>query len=212
MHEPKVVIYGLVDPFTNELRYVGQTVNGRQRLSVHIKSLNEKSHKANWIKSVLAKNGKPEWFIIEVVEKHELDEAECFWIAYFRSIGSRLTNATPGGEHPTHTAETKLKISLSKQNISIETRQKLSASLKKSAAVQRHVRFLATSTVVKEKISAAHRGKTLSSEHRKKISIACTGLKRSTETLKKMSAAQMGKVKSAETRAKMSAAKRKVSL
>jgi hypothetical protein len=45
---------------------------------------------------------RPEVFVIEELPKDssydQLDEAERFWIAYFRFIGANLTNATDGGD------------------------------------------------------------------------------------------------------------------
>lgn len=60
---------------------------------------------------------------------------------------------------------------------------------------------------VGQKISAAKRGRKLSSEHCIKISAALTGRTPSDETRTKLSAAKIGRKRSAETRAKMSAAK-----
>lgn len=56
-------------------------------------------HKANWLRQLLAVGLRPE---VEVLETHEtaeaLVEAEKHFIAYFRSIGCRLTNQTDGGD------------------------------------------------------------------------------------------------------------------
>jgi hypothetical protein len=95
------IIYGLVDPFTKELRYIGKSCSGLIRPRNHFKpsELCHKTHKVHWIKSVLSQNKKPEIVIIEQHDNPELlDEAEQFWIEYYKSIGSRLTNSTNGGK------------------------------------------------------------------------------------------------------------------
>lgn len=63
------------------------------------------------------------------------------------------------------------------------------------------------SDAVREKIGAAHRGKTISLEQRKKISAAHAGKRQSLETRRKISLAGIGRAVTRETRAKISAAK-----
>src|SRR5579864_1213223 len=93
-------IYGLIDPITQELRYIGFTVQTlRARLSKHISDVKkETTHKANWIKSLLNKGLKPEIFLLQETNKNEWKEDEQWNIAYFKSIGCRLTNHTLGGD------------------------------------------------------------------------------------------------------------------
>lgn len=93
-------IYGLCDPLTQQLRYVGKANRPDVRRYQHIESraLVHKSHKNHWIKSLQAKGSRPEMFVIEEVSKDGWQEAEQFWIAYFKSIGADLTNSTLGGE------------------------------------------------------------------------------------------------------------------
>lgn len=95
------VVYYLSCPITGEIRYVGKAENGRQRFWEHIKpcALKAKTHKINWIKSLLIKGLKPEFHIIEEFNNSsDLIEAEEFYIAYFRYIGANLTNACDGGK------------------------------------------------------------------------------------------------------------------
>ena len=99
----KFQIYGLLDPITGELRYIGQTIGKlRRRLSKHIceaKKGGINYHKNCWIKSILNKNLRPEIYLLEEVETlKELDEAEVWHIQYWRSIGCNLTNLAPGGK------------------------------------------------------------------------------------------------------------------
>lgn len=96
-----VSIYGLVDPRSNELRYVGKTSSdplARVRTHLCRTSLKPKRHISRWLTGLLADGHKPEVFVIELVDEAEWQDAERFWIAYFRSLGARLVNITDGGE------------------------------------------------------------------------------------------------------------------
>lgn len=117
MSDTRYKIYKLIDPITNEVRYVGQTKRSlEQRLNEHIKGYGQKtnSHKRNWIKSLLKQDLKP---IIELQEsgltKSLVSEREIYWIQYYKDNGSKLTNATSGGGGPldySHSEETKAKL------------------------------------------------------------------------------------------------------
>lgn len=95
-----VLIYGLIDPQTNECRYVGKAKDLIQRLKDHCKSssLRAHTHKNSWIKSVLSDGHQPEIVAFERAPEHEWEEAESFWIAYFKMLGAKLTNGSLGGE------------------------------------------------------------------------------------------------------------------
>jgi len=83
------------------IRYVGKTNETlHRRLKRHLSSyyLNEKTHKANWIKSELKKGHT---IIIETLD--EVSECEWviwekYWIKQLKSLGFELTNGTIGGE------------------------------------------------------------------------------------------------------------------
>ena len=93
-------IYGIVNPITNELRYIGQTVNFNKRKSEHLyraKTLKSSWYLYNWINSMLSDNIKPEFIIIDEVSIESLDYWEIFYISYFKSIGCNLTNYASGG-------------------------------------------------------------------------------------------------------------------
>lgn len=99
-------IYGLIDPRTGELRYVGKTVlDPRRRLGVHrwrAVAAPHKRHSMAWILSLAAEGLKPETIVFETVPAGgDWVQAEQFWIAYFRMIGADLCNHTAGGEGQT---------------------------------------------------------------------------------------------------------------
>jgi group I intron endonuclease len=97
------IIYGLIDPRNGQLRYVGKTERTlRQRLYSHLsKSRSEapKTYVNKWIRSILLAGLEPEVEVLEVCsDSAELNEAEQWHIAYWRSLGCELTNLTAGGE------------------------------------------------------------------------------------------------------------------
>lgn len=104
------IIYGLVDPITDELRYIGQSSIGIKRPLSHSEQQrlrpegrdNRYTHKQNWILQLRNKyNLKPSIIILEYLEcREDLNEAEIFFIQYFKSLGCRLTNLSVGGNQP----------------------------------------------------------------------------------------------------------------
>ena len=103
-------IYTLSDPFTNEIRYVGKTINLEKRLYEHKRSHKKNTHKSNWINGLMSNNSPP---IIEIIDEVGEDWQfwECFYIELLKSWGFRLTNMTPGGEGVSFTPEISKKIS-----------------------------------------------------------------------------------------------------
>lgn len=120
--DDNVYIYGLVDPKTNMLRYVGKTTDLNRRFRRHI---NERfihnSYKDRWVRNLIDNNEKPEIFLIDYVNKDEWQYWEKFYISYYKFIGCNLTNGTEGGDEPPstkgrkHTDESKIKMSETKK-------------------------------------------------------------------------------------------------
>lgn len=107
-------IYGLCEPETGYLRYIGVAENPRKRFRNHMQDKSN-SHKVNWIKSLKDRGLLPELFIVEEISEVNWQREERFWISYFRSIGCNLVNATEGGDGIRgfkFSAESKKKISL----------------------------------------------------------------------------------------------------
>jgi hypothetical protein len=141
----RFLIYGLIDPFSGQLRYVGKSKNGLARPVAHWKhnrTRETRDHTHNWVRSVLSKDATPE---IEILEEWSglgdpvewLNDAEIFHIAYHRMIGSKITNISDGGggttglkfpNRPRPTAETKARISktLMGRKLSVEQRKAIS--------------------------------------------------------------------------------------
>lgn len=94
----KTFIYTLIDPFTNEIRYVGKSNNPKKRLYDHLSlCYTTHTHKNNWIKSLLEKNTKPILDIIDEVSIDEWEFWEKYWIKKFKDDGENLTNYSKGG-------------------------------------------------------------------------------------------------------------------
>lgn len=175
------VIYGLCDPATGEIRYVGKTSTGAQwRRTRHIwqarsKAANCQRWVSRWIRSLNYKIG------VVVLEESPDDPAasEREWIERLRSQGARLTNHTRGGEG-------------------------VPAGQFKHRA--EHIAAMRGRTLPPEwraAISRGQKGRKLSPEQIERLRAANTGRKATPEARAKMSAAKKGIPKSAETRARM---------
>lgn len=92
-------IYILVDPSTEEVRYVGKCNNPDERYKAHKNGARDVgTHKRNWVESLKRRNLKPAMEIIDSVPMGEWQYWESWWISYFRSLGCNLLNYTEGGD------------------------------------------------------------------------------------------------------------------
>lgn len=92
-------IYVLIDPRTDNIRYVGKTNDIKRRLVKHIceSKLSTKSHKKAWINQLLKLNLKPIIEVVDVVSIYEWEFWEQHYISLYKSWGFNLTNLTKGG-------------------------------------------------------------------------------------------------------------------
>lgn len=179
-------VYGLHDPLTDELRYIGQTTsNLAHRLSGHLSLQNrQKSYRsARWVQSLVAK-GPMIRLRVEASSQEELDRLEVEQIKTALEAGVRLTNCTVGGQgvkgwkhteawkehmrqvmagrctnHPKHyerLADMKRGVSISE-----ETKAKISAAKKGKPSSKRGP----MSEEQKVKVSASRKGKLLGATH-----------------------------------------------
>jgi GIY-YIG catalytic domain/NUMOD3 motif len=182
------VIYGLYDPQSGELRYVGQTVQSlNKRLTQHVcKARSDSDHRACWIRSV----GYPEIRAIQELPIADLNAAEQYWIAFTQETGCRLVNATAGGEGGVgFPADVRAKIGASHRGMkhTEEARRKMSAS-KRAWSPEVRAR-------VSENLRAAHVGKRLSLESIAKRTASVLGRKNSPETIEKMRQSALARVR-----------------
>lgn len=168
------VIYTLSDPRCGSVRYVGWTVNPRQRLRDHTKpsKLAGSQRRDKWINSL--PNKLPIMKIIEEGFGAAYAEAEMRWIKHYREAGCDLTNHTDGGDGTIgrlHTSEAKARMSAKRQGTrpsqkAIEAARAVNKGAKQSPA-------LIAARVAKI------RGVPKTEEHKRKLSAAKTGRKMS---------------------------------
>ena len=130
-------IYSLSDPTTGEIRYIGKTYNAlRKRLYSHINECksDNKSHKINWIKSLLNNDEVPIISTIDIIPTSEWQYWEKYWIEQFKQWGFNLTNISLGGYDNNYkrTDKTKSKMRKSKlgTKLSEDQKNKISDSVK----------------------------------------------------------------------------------
>jgi len=162
--------YRLRDRYTDEIRYVGQTIDPKKRLKQHCKP-SKNRHKWQWIKGHLAKGSVP---IMELINKwHNQENAnadEIRLIAEYRTLGYPLTNLANGGK------------GLSGYVHSAETRGKVAQA----------TRLAMSKPEVRQKLREAQLGKTFTPETRLKIAASNTGRIFTPETRLKIAQALTG--------------------
>lgn len=177
-------IYALRDG--HWIRYVGKTVFSLDaRLSGHLADVRNgsRTHKSNWIRSLLSDGKLPRITLIEEVEGNGCKE-ERYWIKYFRDHTVDLVNSTDGGEgeagwHHSEDVCHKLSAMGMGHDVPVKVRQKISNSLKG------HVSSIQNRLAV----SKAHKGIPKSEEHRKKIGLGNKGKIRTPEMRRRYSLA-----------------------
>lgn len=81
--EREVKIYVLKNPITNEIHYVGRSLNPEVRYRMHIylsKKSKHKNKKDAWICGLLNSNLKPSLEIIDITSEEDATEKERYWI------------------------------------------------------------------------------------------------------------------------------------
>lgn len=211
------VIYGLKDPVSKLIRYVGYTGGDvNLRLSGHIKeSVLLTCHRHKWIRKLFLKKLRPIVVILEVVTLETWVIRECYWIKKF---GKQLTNGTEGGEgliSPSKDVRKRISQTLIQRHaegvfvnkrraygpVSEQTKQRISEGVKNSATFKTAIRKRRGVPLTKEhrkKLSKALKGKKFTKEHKTKISVSLqgnthwAGKKHKEETKLKISLAQRG--------------------
>lgn len=98
----KGVIYGLICPLTNEVRYIGLTTQSlNKRLYKHLYEIDSHTSKKNsWLKKLRNLDLLSE-IKIQLIEECNIDilnDREVYWISEFKNKGYELTNMTIGGD------------------------------------------------------------------------------------------------------------------
>lgn len=98
MHNKEVMyVYELVDPLTNEVRYIGRTNNLNKRYSDHVNNKKSNKHKINWISKLKREGYRPLMRVIALTTKKFIKEAEVKKISQ-KSKTCKLINMTLGGD------------------------------------------------------------------------------------------------------------------
>lgn len=140
-----IYIYTLSHPETNEVRYVGKTINTKRRYKQHLYD-KRGSHKGSWVKSLRKEGLKPVLTILETCEDN-WQEREIYWISQY----DNLTNHSIGGgvDYVRTTSE--------------ETREKMrQAQLGKSKTEEQKKK-------IGSSVSKKLKGKTKTDEHKRKL-------------------------------------------
>jgi hypothetical protein len=211
-------IYGLIDPDTMELRYVGQTqMPWPKRLACHIRAAKKgQTYVHNWINSCVT---APLLITLER-DPMDLDEAERRWIKEMLAQGARLINISSGGAGITAAVRISQRIAHLGKTVSCPPPSWLGRhhTLESCMAISKARMGMRFSVEHRAAISAAQIGVPLSDAKLAQLSKLSagnigkkfpgrgTGRSPTAETREKISASQMGKIISDETRAYQSAA------
>lgn len=194
-------IYGLHDPESGELRYIGQTIKSiPNRLSAHLSpsSLRRHSYLYRWLGGLVERGLKPTWSQIDVAgDQADLDRLEIEHIAKARLDGVRLVNLSDGGGGRAGYVPSK------------EEREKI-------ASKQRGVPRQPKTSEQKAHMSQVMKGRnTNTPEHIERLRQMKIGVPRSEETKARISEAKKGtpshmkgKHHTEETKAKVSASRK----
>jgi hypothetical protein len=174
-------IYILIDPITNEIRYVGKANNVKERFKNHKNRCRDtNTYKRHWINKLRLKGLYPELEVIDIVPISEWHYWEKFWISYFKSIGCRLTNTTSGGDGSVCGNKTSFKPGHTPWNKgyspSEETKLKISNALKGNVPFNRKpvIQYDLLGNKIQEYLSCHHAAKTLNTSSIR-ISDVCNG-------------------------------------
>lgn len=167
-----MIVYALLDPDNLEIRYIGKTERtAHRRLKRHLSEcyLKGETHKERWLRKLQRAGKKPAIVALEECsDPAQLNETERKHIAYFRSQGARLTNATDGGD------------GIAGFSLSAETRERISRALKGKPKTAEHRKNVGLAQLGREftevtraKLRAIHstrKRQSLSSAHRLSVS------------------------------------------
>lgn len=165
-------IYGLTDPRTGDLRWVGKSDDPQRRLRGHIGSRYRDTPRGAWVRDLWALDLVPVLVLFEEVAMADWPVAECEWIERKRAEGCPLLNINRGGGGGDTRVHGKP-----------DVRRKMSRSHKASP--------LALAAC--ERMQASTRGVPKTPEHRAKIGAAQVGKVVSPQARRALSAAKRGK-------------------
>lgn len=162
-------IYALIDPRTDDIRYIGKTEDPKQRLRWHIWNGGRVSDmKRAWITALKDAGLEPTIRILEIVPGGvDWEEAERRHISIAKTAGANLTNGTDGGEGVPNSARgEKWRAALRASHVNnprrVEGNKKAAEKNRGKKISPEHIAAL----------TAATKGKPLSDSHRAALSVA----------------------------------------
>lgn len=184
-------IYGLIDPRTDELRWVGKSDDPQRRMLQHMARHTGTAPRIAWFRELRDRGIDPRVVILEEVATSDWQDAERRWIDDMRDDGHQLLNAIAGGTGGSHNAGMKLgpqsdevkqrrlerRQQFQRRPMSAEGRRRLREARKLDPRIGERVEAMVAATrgvpksaEHKAKIGAGNRGKTVSPETRQKLS------------------------------------------
>lgn len=192
-----VTLYGLLDPRTGDLRYIGRTNDPDQRLADHrhvARNNKRDSHLYTWYRSLLEEDLEPELTILARVHPEDAVEMEYELIQAALDHGHDLTNhrlkAEDGKASPIHLdEETRERVQKATQEAmqDPEVRQRISEAREGYEPTEKQLQNLEKG-----------RNTPFTEEHREKIAETKRGVPRSEETKRKVSETLKGRKKGGE--------------
>ena len=213
------IIYGLADPRTNVVRYIGKSTTGMRRPRQHLRPgvlATDPTWKGRWLRQLNAEGLRPLITVIENCTRDVLSDREIFWIAEGRRRGWPLTNLTNGGDGTTGRVVSASQIEaigarFRGKKLPLETRAKISAANtgKVQPFEQVEQRTRAVRAYWADPANRSRRselGRARYAANPGAFAAFTRGRTQTESTRQKLAASQTGKTHTAETRAKLRAA------
>jgi hypothetical protein len=137
-----VEIYGLYDPDSLELRYVGKAKDAKKRFKRHLEERSLTRPINNWVRSLVQAGKLPVLKVLETVEDGKWEEAERRLIAHYRQ-SCDLLNVADGGAMPSQTKEQRRKAARASNLSQMKKHPAVRAVLKANFEISRlHAKFM----------------------------------------------------------------------
>ncbi len=198
------LVYALIDPRTDCIRYIGKSSAGLRRPASHAgkRALEkDRTYKGNWIRQLQTLGLTYEVRVLETTSNADLEDAEIRWIAHGRIACWPLTNQTSGGEglkNPSQEVRDRIGAAHKGRKHSPETIARMQEAHKGK-------RYRLPGFSQPEEFKEKRRAFRHTPEAKDRIGAAHRGVKRSGETTARMSVSQNSEATQAKRRAALKA-------